>query len=820
MLKYLLFYLIILQCSLSFSQSEKNDHIYTIDLEIPEKLIYSDHLKLGGSNSNGENISVNNFYISQNGKPIIPVTGEFHFSRYPEIYWDEAIKKMKSGGINMIATYIFWNMHEEIEGIFNWENNRNVRKFVELCWENNLPVIIRIGPFAHGEIRNGGLPDWLLAEPISIRSNDPEYLFYVERFFNEIGDQLKGLYFKDGGPIIAAQIENEYQHSAAPWGLTYPGQPYDLTSSQRDLAYTQEGVGVSKEENPYAELGSQHMQVLKSLAIKAGINTPLYTATGWGNAAIIPNETLPVTAAYPYPTWTDKKDLSPFYLYKDMHKNPDYLPVRYDPESYPVFAAELGGGIMSTYERRPIVPAESIDALINRCLGSGANGIGYYMYHGGSTPRGKYSFFNDEAYGYPKISYDFQAPIGEYGQTRDSFYRLKLLHEFLNTFGDILAPMQTVLPKTNDSIIPSNIKDLRYAVRQKEGSGFLFVNNFQDDNLTKKKQNIQIMLKTSKGVLKIPENNGFDLNGGENAIFPFNLQMEGIKLNYATAQLLTKADVNQSPYYVFFIPEGVKPEFSFENSEGLSIVNSSVIKIKKSAKRWLVTCSANDISEFIIRQKSGSNINILVVPKEFALKFWTLNIEDMKHLVFSDADILEEETGAKFLSVGENNYELFIYPKINNTPKIDVGTISSASKQPYLSHFEVKLPKVTIPFAAKKVSDKRLVIQLPGEMPNGLNDVILKIDYVGDTGMGFLDGELVADEFYKGIPWEIGLRYFVDVKKAEEMNFYFRPIYEGASFLVDLEKKDVPDFSGKTSFTDIREVRFIPKYEAIITFEW
>ena len=819
MLKYLLFYLIILQCFISFGQSKK-DHIYTIDLEIPEKLIYSDNLKLGGSNSNGENISVNNFYMSQNGKPIIPVTGEFHFSRYPEIYWDEAIKKMKSGGINMVATYIFWNMHEENKGVFNWENNHNVRKFVELCWENNLPVIIRIGPFAHGEIRNGGLPDWLLAEPISIRSNDPEYLFYVERFFNEIGDQLKGLYFKDGGPIIATQIENEYQHSAAPWGLTYPGQPYDLTSSQRDLAYTQEGVGVSNEENPYAELGNQHMQVLKSLAIKAGINTPLYTATGWGNAAIIPNETLPVTAAYPYPTWTDKKDLSSFYLYKDMHKNPDYSPVRYSPEKYPVFAAELGGGIMSTYERRPIVPAESLDALVNRCLGSGANGIGYYMYHGGSTPRGKHSFFNDEAYGYPKISYDFQAPIGEYGQTRGSFYRLKLLHEFLNTFGGILAPMQTVLPKTNDSIIPSNIKDLRYAVRQKEGSGFLFVNNFQDDTLTKKKENIQIILKTSKGVLKFPENGRFDLNGGENAIFPFNLQMEGIKLNYATAQLLTKADVNQSPYYVFFIPEGLKPEFSFENSEGLSIVNNSVIQIKKSSKRLLVTCPPNDISEFIIRQKSGSNINILVVPKEFALKFWTLNIEDKKHIVFSDADILEEETGAKFLSMGENNYELFIYPKINNTPKIDVGTISSSFKQPYLSHFEVKLPKVTIPFAAKKVSDKRLVVQLPGEMPNGLNDVILKIDYVGDTGMGFLDGELVADEFYKGIPWEIGLRYFVDVKKAEEMNFYFRPIYKGASFLVDLEKKDVPDFIGKTSFTDIRGYSFIPKYVAFITFEW
>ena len=424
---YWLWFLVmgIFWCVPGHGQETESVHTYRIDIDVPEKKIVS-KLNLGGSNDQKGTIAVNNYYLSQNGKPIIPITGEFHFSRYPEAYWEEAILKMKAGGINMIATYVFWILHEEEEGDFDFEGNRNLRKFVELCAKYNMPVIVRIGPFGHGEIRNGALPDWLLAKPISIRSNDPDYLFYAERLYNEIGQQLKGLFFKDGGPIIGTQIENEYQHSAAPWGLTYPGQPLDFTSSERDRALTQEGVGVSTEENPYAELGNDHMKVLKTLAIKAGIETPLYTVTGWGNAAIIPKESLPVTAAYAYPTWTKTREPSPFYLYKDMHKNPDYAPVRYDPERYPAFAAELGGGIMATYGRRPIVPANSVDALINRCLGSGANGIGYYMYHGGSTPRGKNNFMNDEAYGYPKISYDFQAPIGEFGQTKASFHRLKL----------------------------------------------------------------------------------------------------------------------------------------------------------------------------------------------------------------------------------------------------------------------------------------------------------------------------------------------------------------------------------------------------------
>ena len=514
-------------CLQVFSQSPQQ---YEIDVNVPEMKIYSDHLKLGGTNPKGEKIAVNNHYVTIGNKPFIPVTGEFHFSRYANKYWDESIKKMKAGGINVIATYVFWNIHEENEGKFNWTGDRDIRKFVALCARNNIYAIVRIGPFCHGEIRNGGFPDWLLGKPLSIRSNDPKYLFYVERLYNEIGKQIKGQYYKNGGPIIGIQIENEYQHSAAPWGLTYPGQPHDMTASERDLAVTQEGVSVAQGNNPYASLGNDHMKILKSLSVKAGMDVPLYTATGWGNAAIIPNESIPVTAAYAYPFWTPKRDLSPFYLYKDMHKAPDYSPVRYKPEDYPAFPAELGSGIMSVYTRRPIAVHKSFDALINRCIGSGANGVGYYMYHGGSTPKGEHNYFSDEAYGLPKISYDFQAPIGEFGQVREGFHRLKLLHFFLQDFGDVLGPTQTVLPKNASKIKPENIDDLRYAARVKGNSGFLFINNFQDDTTLTEKKNIQVKIKTANGDISFPETGGFTLKSDENVIFPFNFNLNGINL--------------------------------------------------------------------------------------------------------------------------------------------------------------------------------------------------------------------------------------------------------------------------------------------------
>lgn len=805
--------LIIICCISPVSRAQNK--VYEINTDIPEMKIYSDHLKLGGTNPKGEKISVNNHYVSINNKPFIPVTGEFHFSRYSNQYWDESIKKMKAGGINVIATYVFWNIHEENEGKFNWAADRDIRKFIELCRKNNVYCIVRIGPFCHGEIRSGGYPDWLLGKPLNIRSNDPDYLFYVERLYKAIGVQLNGLYYKNGGPIIGIQIENEYQHSAAPWGLTYTGQPLDWTAADRDLAVTQEGVGVSKVNNPYASLGNEHMKILKSLAVKAGMDVPLYTATGWGNAAIIPNESIPVTSLYAYPFWTPKRDLSPFFLYKDMHKDPDYAPVRYKPEDYPVFPAELGSGIMSVYTRRPIAVHKSFDAMINRCIGSGGNGVGYYMYHGGSTPKGNHYYFSDEAYGLPKISYDFQAPIGEYGQVREGFHRLKLLHFFLQDFGNVLAPMQTVLPANAAKLKPENIDDLRYAARVKGSEGFLFINNFQDDTTMSEKNNVQLKVKTAKGEIFFPENGGFTIKSDENVIFPFNFNLNGVNLIHATAQLLMKGDDKANPYYVFFAPEGINPEFLF--GENVSIENNSAVNVEKKTGTVLVKCNEGT-SEFTVGS-NGSKTKVLVLSKSFALKSYVVTINRKKHLIFSDAVVLQDNTSFTLLSDAKNNYEISVYPKIQSVPAIDKGTLTKASGNNIFSVFNLSVPEVKFAVTARNISEKKFTVQLP-KWNNQLNDIYLTIDYTGDTGMGFLNGELVADEFYKGIPWQIGLRKFLSNTTAKEMVFYFRPMYKDASYLMDLQPypASIPDFGKQKSFLKINSTSFTPEYKTILKF--
>ncbi|MBL7794340.1 MAG: beta-galactosidase [Saprospiraceae bacterium] len=801
---------------LSFSGLNSQNKVYEIDINVPPVKIKSDHLKLGGSNPAGDHISVNNYFLSINNKPFIPVTGEFHYPRYPNAYWDESIKKMKAGGINVVATYVFWNIHEENQGQFLWEGDRNLRRFVELCAENGVYAIIRIGPFCHGEIRNGGLPDWLLGKPLTIRSNDPVYLQAVEKLYSEIGKQIKGLYYKDGGPIIGIQIENEYQHSASPWGLMYPGQPYDWTAAEQDLAVTQAGVGVAEGNNPYAGMGNDHMKILKTLAEKAGMITPLYTATGWGYAAIIPNESIPVTSAYAYPFWTEKKDLSPLFLYKNMHADPDYSPVRYVPEDYPAFAAELGSGIMTVYTRRPIVDHHSMDALINRCLGSGANGLGYYMYHGGSTSRGDQYFYSDEAYGLPKVSYDFQAPIGEFGQVRDGFHRLKLIHFFTGEFGHLLAPMTGILPKNTAALTPDNLTELRYAVRAKGDSGFLFINNFQDDAVMADQSNIQIKIKSKTGDLLIPEKGGFNLKSGENAISPFRFDLNGALLNYATAQLMTKVGGANDPCYVFFAPEGVTPEFVFAKAKNIKISNNSGCTIVSQKNSWVVTSGEKGVSEFTV-SVGKTQAKVLVMDKTLALQSWQVRMDGRTYLFFSEATVLQN--GKTFtLHSADHITDVRVYPKINKLPEVSKDAVLNAADNPLMSVYQIRLPKVVWQMNTRVVGQRKHVVTLPPNLPAHVHDAYLTIDYLGDTAMGFIDGELVADEFYKGSPWQIGLRKFYPAAAGKEMVFYFRPIYKGATYLPDLNREDVPDFSKSDQLFEVRKISLSPGYQCEIKF--
>ncbi|GFS42761.1 glycosyl hydrolase family 35 protein [Actinidia rufa] len=140
-------------------------------------------------------------------------SGSVHYPRSTPEMWPDIIQKAKEGGLNMIQTYVFWNAHEPEEGKFNFEGNYDLVKFIKLIGDAGLYVSLRVGPFIAAEWNQGGFPYWLREVPnITLRSYNEPFKLHMERYVKMIVDMMKKekLFAPQGGPIIMAQIENEY----------------------------------------------------------------------------------------------------------------------------------------------------------------------------------------------------------------------------------------------------------------------------------------------------------------------------------------------------------------------------------------------------------------------------------------------------------------------------------------------------------------------------------------------------------------------------------------------------------------------------------
>lgn len=503
--------------------------------EYQKSQIKRNHLNMGGSSLAGDTIEVNSLYLQKNGKPWIGVMGEYHFSRDKREHWHEELCKMKAGGVNVISSYLFWNYHEEEEGIFDFSGNHDIRAFIEECKSLGLDFVLRFGPWSHGEARNGGLPDWLIEKPYPLRTVNEGFMNQVRIYWTKIYEQIDGLFYDQGGNIIAIQIENECVDDA------------------------------------------NYIATLKQMALKIGFRAPVYTATGWNrpDGARLPlKEVLPVFGGYVEYPWEEHRNRLPasmHFFFQPMRNEtavaenleekaeyPDTLisPVGRMPyEDYPFATCEMGGGIESTHHRRSIIDPMDVYTASLVKLGCGNNLIGYYMYHGGQHKLGKYHALNEDKQcgypnDYPTISYDFQAPISEFGEIREHYRLLNFLNLFVTDFGEQLAPMEYVAAE--NKVERTDCTSLRYSMRTDGTSGFVFVNHHQRHTPIADVKDVVI----DTGIVEFSK---FDVCGDICFFFPFMMDLDGTILKYATAQPLCKVD---KTYYFIEIP-GIIASFTF-----------------------------------------------------------------------------------------------------------------------------------------------------------------------------------------------------------------------------------------------------------------
>jgi hypothetical protein len=369
------------------------------------------------------------------------------------------------------------------------------------------------------------------------------------------------------------------------------------------------------------------------------------------------------------------------------------------------------------------------------------------------------------------------------------YRNLRLLHTFLADFGDRLAPMEPVLPEGWEKMTPGNRDDLRYAARIKDGAGFLFMINFQDhDTLRHDMKDLQIKLRIKNEELRIPANGTFTLPKDESVILPFNFDMDGALLKYATAQLLMKLDDRGTEHYIFFAPEGMATEYLFD---------AATVKGKNTFKPV-----AGLRSTFSIKTKAGNTIKITTLTRQQALD--AVKIDN--HLLITSATVLPSEQGADLLCLGEHQVRYVLYPSAQGFKE------QTAMVTPVAPQYEVK-----------KAGPRRMSVRILDDLThaassnNQVQEYFLRIHYVGDVAMAFMKGQLVQDEFYHGEPWTIGLRRYTTDLKSNPLTFYFRPLRADAPFLRDLPHNAIPDLS-RGPVVDVQSVEVIPQYTMSIAF--
>ncbi len=385
-------------------------------------------------------------------------------------------------------------------------------------------------------------------------------------------------------------------------------------------------------------------------------------------------------------------------------------------EEYPFATCELGPGLEPTHHRRPIVTGMDAYVLSLVKLGVGNNLIGYYMYHGGTNPLGKLSTFNEtRETGYPNdypiLSYDFQAPLSEYGEVREQYRLLNLLHLFAQDFGEILAPMEAV--NSVERVLPGDERSLRYCMRTDGRSGFVFVNHYQRLGRIEDREDVVI----DTGSVRFP---AISVRGDVAFYMPFGIRLGEEELAWATAQPLCRCGDT-----VFFaqIP-GVNAVYRFAEGEEAAPV-AGFDSAFKVGKLRVVTLSWDQAR--YARRLGGE-----------------LYVGEDCDLYERDGEILAVAGGVfAYRKWTGSGFECF-RGGCETLPA--VLTLTPLEEQPLYSPYEKELHIG----GERRVCWSRLAVSGP--------EGFVQIAYTGDVAQIYGDGKLIADDYYYGKPWRIPAR--------------------------------------------------------------
>ncbi|ALS02515.1 beta-galactosidase [Enterococcus silesiacus] len=311
------------------------------------------------------------------GKPIKLISGAIHYFRMTPAQWEDSLYNLKALGANTVETYIPWNIHEPIEGSYDFEGLKNIEAFVTLAKQIGLMVILRPSVYICAEWEFGGLPAWLLKEKgIRLRSTDPRFMAKIRQYFSVLIPRLVPLQITQGGPVIMMQVENEYG-----------------------------SYGMEK----------AYLRQTKQLMEEFGIDVPLFTSDGaWEevlDAGTLIEDDVFVTGNFGSHS---KENAIVMRNFMERHG-----------KKWPIMCMEYWDGWFNRWNE-PIIKRDGSDlaAEVKAMLEVGS--LNLYMFHGGTN----FGFYNGcsarGALDLPQVtSYDYDALLTEAGEPTEKYYHVQ-----------------------------------------------------------------------------------------------------------------------------------------------------------------------------------------------------------------------------------------------------------------------------------------------------------------------------------------------------------------------------------------------------------
>ncbi|MCM3133435.1 beta-galactosidase [Paenibacillus polysaccharolyticus] len=343
--------------------------------------------KLGSKNDTQTELAYDGRSFYLNGERIFLNSATIHYFRMPKEEWRDVLMKAKLAGMNCIDTYFAWNVHEPEEGQWSFEGDNDCGAFLDLCAELGLWVIARPGPFICAEWDFGGFPYWLgTKEGVKFRENNETYLHYVQLYFDQIIPVIRKRQLSAAGTVILVQVENEY--------------------------------GYLMDD----EAASAHMTTLRDGILERGIDVPLITCVGGAEGTI---------------------EGANFWSGADGH----YANLRSKQPDTPKIVTEFWTGWFENWGGPSAIQktASLLDRRIMEILRAGYTGISYYMFYGGTNFGGYGGRTLGDSDIFMITSYDYDAPLSEYGRVTPKYAVTKNLSYFVRTFGSLLMESEEIV---------------------------------------------------------------------------------------------------------------------------------------------------------------------------------------------------------------------------------------------------------------------------------------------------------------------------------------------------------------------------------------